>query len=36
MMWRVLCFISLLALLPSYTTLGKMAKVAANPDIQVG
>lgn len=36
MMWRALCYGGLLALLPGCTTLGKMAKVAANPDIQVG
>ena len=36
MMWRTLCFATLLALLSGCTTLGKMAKVAMNPDVQVG
>ncbi|MFP9230216.1 type VI secretion system lipoprotein TssJ [Pectobacterium cacticida] len=35
-MRRVLCFCFLLFLLSGCTTLGKMAQVAANPDIQVG
>ncbi|MEI7248085.1 type VI secretion system lipoprotein TssJ [Pectobacterium carotovorum] len=35
-MLRVLCLCSLMFLLSGCTTLGKMAQVAANPDIQVG
>lgn len=35
-MLRALCLCSLMFLLSGCTTLGKMAKVAANPDIQVG
>ncbi|MFC0075063.1 type VI secretion system lipoprotein TssJ [Samsonia erythrinae] len=35
-MRRVLCWCSLVLLLSGCTTLGKMGKVAMNPDIQVG
>ncbi|UKE84755.1 type VI secretion system lipoprotein TssJ [Pectobacterium colocasium] len=35
-MLRALCLCSLIFLLSGCTTLGKMAQVAANPDIQVG
>ncbi|KFW98097.1 type VI secretion system lipoprotein TssJ [Pectobacterium versatile] len=35
-MLRALCLCSLMFLLSGCTTLGKMAQVAANPDIQVG
>ncbi|PWC13592.1 type VI secretion system lipoprotein TssJ [Brenneria roseae subsp. americana] len=35
-MLRALCLCSLIVLLSGCTTLGKMAQVAANPDIQVG
>lgn len=35
-MLRVLWLCVLMSLLPGCTTLGKMAKIAANPDIQVG